>query len=70
MRQQKRPTTAAEAMDYQATFEFQLEAINPMAGMPVLTGEATVQEINLSYDEAGWDVLSPTAVRVESDRSG
>ena len=37
-----------------------------MEGVPVLTGTAAVQEINLSYDEAGWDVLSPTAVRVES----
>ncbi len=40
-----------------------------MEGVPVLTGTAAVQEINLSYDEAGWDVVSPTAVRVESVES-
>ncbi len=62
-----RPVEAA--VDYQATFEFQLEALTPMEGVPVLTGTAAVQEINLSYDEAGWDVLSPTAVRVESVES-
>ena len=50
----------------QATFEFQLEALTPMEGVPVLTGTAAVQEIILSYDEAGWEVISPTAVRVES----
>ncbi len=54
---------------YQATFEFQLEAINPMEGVPVLTGTAAVQEINLSYDESGWDVVCPTAVRIESVES-
>lgn len=53
-------------VDYQATFEFQLEAIKPLEGMPVLTGPAALQEIDFRYDEAGWDVLSPTAVQVES----
>jgi hypothetical protein len=52
-------------VDYEATFEFQLEAIKPMEGVPVLTGTAAVQEISLTYDEDGWDVFSPTAVRVE-----
>ena len=53
------------AVDYKATFDYQLEAIKPMEGLPVLTGTAAVQEIDLSYDEAGWDVFGPTAVRVE-----
>ena len=59
------PRQTAVAVDYKATFEFQLEALNPTKGVPVLTGTAAVQEINLSYDEAGWDVVSPTAVRIE-----
>ncbi len=55
----------AAAGHYKATFEYQLEAINPIEGLPILTGTAAVHEINLSYDEAGWDVAGPTAVRVE-----
>jgi len=52
-------------VDCTATFEFQLEALLPSQGIPVLTGTAAVQEINLSYDQAGWDILSSAAVRVE-----
>jgi hypothetical protein len=59
----------AAAADYQATFEFQLESLKPLEGVPVLTGTAAVQEINLSYDEAGWDVVSPTAASVEAVES-
>ncbi|EMI21392.1 putative membrane protein [Rhodopirellula maiorica SM1] len=55
-----------EATEYKATFEYRLEAVKPLDGVPVLTGIAAVREINLRYDEAGWDVVSPTAVRVES----
>jgi len=55
----------AAAISYKATFEYQLEATRPMEGLPVLTGTAAVQEINLSYDEAGWDVVGSTAVRIE-----
>ena len=62
--------SVAKRVDYKATFEFQLDAIKPLQGIPVLTGNAAVQEIILSYDEAGWDVLSPTAVRVEPFDSG
>ena len=54
------------AVKHQATFEYRLETIKPMEGVHVLTGAAAVQEINLSYDEAGWEVHSPTAVRIES----
>lgn len=50
---------------YRATFEYQLEALNPLEGVPVLTGSASVQQIKLSYDETGWDVVCDTAVRVE-----
>lgn len=52
-------------VDYEATFEFQVEALNPIKGVPVLTGTAAVQEIGLTYDEDGWDIVSPTAVRIE-----
>jgi hypothetical protein len=56
---------AAEAIHYKATFEYQLEAIKPIEGLSVLTGVAAVHEIDLHYDEAGWDVVGATAVRVE-----
>lgn len=52
-----------EAKAFTATFEYQLEAIN-VAGLPVLTGAASVQRIDLSYDEASWDVSAATAVRI------
>ncbi len=54
------------ATKYQARFKYQLEPLKPIEGMPVLTGVSAVQEIDLSYDETGWDVFSPTAVRIET----
>ena len=57
------------AAEYQATFDFQLEALQPLEGIPVLTGTAAVQKINFLYDEADWEVVSPTAVRIESVKS-
>jgi hypothetical protein len=54
-----------QAVTYKAEFEFQLEAIKPTEGLAVMTGTAAVQEIALSYDEAGWEVVGPTAIRVE-----
>ena len=59
----------ADAVDYSATFQYQLESLNPIKGVPLLTGTASVQRIELTYDEAGWDVSCPTAVRVEADDS-
>lgn len=53
------------AVTYKAEFEFQQEAIKPTEGVAVLTGTAAVQEIGLSYDEAGWEVVGPTAIRIE-----
>ncbi|MEM1069608.1 MAG: hypothetical protein AAGI63_11980 [Planctomycetota bacterium] len=55
---------------YEASFEYQLEAVQTVQGIPVLTGSASVQQLELTYDEAGWDVLSPTAVRVETLEAG
>ncbi len=56
---------ADQAADFEASFEYQLEAIQPTAGVPVLTGTAALQTVQLSYDEAGWEISSPTAVRIE-----
>ena len=52
--------------EYTASFDFQVEAVKVTQGVPVLTGMAAVQEIDLTYDESGWDVICPTAVRIES----
>ncbi|MEZ6133700.1 MAG: hypothetical protein R3C53_02200 [Pirellulaceae bacterium] len=54
------------ATEYTAKFAYQLEAIKPMDGLPVLTGAAAVQEIHLTYDETGWAVSSPGAARIET----
>ena len=58
--------SANAAQDYRATFEYQLEALTPMQGMPVLTGPAAVQKIDFHYDEPGWNVACATAVQIES----
>ncbi|MCA9160818.1 MAG: hypothetical protein KDA72_20950, partial [Planctomycetales bacterium] len=57
--------STAMAVDYEAKFEYQLEGVSPTAGIAVLTGTAAVQEVGLSYDEAGWDVTSSNAASVE-----
>ncbi len=62
--EESEPTAAV--VSYEAAFEFQLEAVNPLAGIAVLTGTAAVQEISLSYDEAGWEVTSSSAARIEA----
>ncbi len=59
-------SSTAAAVAYQAKFEYQLEAVEPTAGIAVLTGAAAVQEVSLNYDEVGWDVVSPQAARVET----
>ncbi len=53
------------AVNYKATFEYHLEAIKPTEGLPVLTGVAAVQQIDLSYDEAGWEIAGTSAARIE-----
>lgn len=57
--------TNQPATTYTAKYEYQLEAIQVMNGLPVLTGTAAVQEISLNYDEAGWEVIGPAAMRIE-----
>jgi hypothetical protein len=51
---------------YAASFEFQFEAIQPASGIPVLTGGAALQQIELGYDEANWEVVCLSAARIES----
>ena len=54
----------ATSATFTATFEYQLDAVNT-AGLPVLTGTAAVQRIDLDYDEAGWDVMGQSAIQIE-----
>ena len=56
------------AKEYQAEFEYQLDAVNT-GGIPVLTGTAAVALVDLEYDQAGWEVASDAAVRIESVKS-
>lgn len=63
--QDREPADRSEPVKYQASFEYRLEALQPLEQVPVLTGAAAVQKVELSYDEAGWEVVSPTAVRIQ-----
>lgn len=54
-----------ESKRFVASFEFLLEAVNLQEGIPVLTGSAAVQQLQLSYDEKGWEVSCVTAARLE-----
>lgn len=62
-------SAVASVQQFTATFEFRLEAIDPNKGIRVLTGEAAIQEIELTFSEAGWDVNCSTAVRIEPEDS-
>jgi len=53
---------------FTATFQFQLEAISALEGIPVLTGSATLQQIELIHDEVSWEVECKSAARVESEK--
>lgn len=55
-----------EPKSYKAAFEFQLEAIRCTEGIPVLTGSAALQQIELTYDEANWEVVCDSAARIEA----
>lgn len=63
--EEKVTTTQAAANEYAATFEYQLEAVSPTQGVPVLTSIAAVQVVDLRYEEPGWDVTSTSAIRIE-----
>ncbi|MEM7312907.1 MAG: hypothetical protein AAF497_07120, partial [Planctomycetota bacterium] len=55
---------------FTATFEYQLEALSPMQGIPELTGMASVQQVEVAYDEPDWEISSPQAVRIETLEAG
>lgn len=50
---------------FTATFEFQLEIENPQAGFQIPTGTAAVHQLEVTYNEADWEIVSPAAVRTE-----
>ena len=50
---------------YTATFQFQVEDIQSAEGIPVPTGSAALQQIDLNYDEVNWEVACDSAARIE-----
>lgn len=59
-------TTGSDTREFKASFEYQLEAIQGAAGIPVLTGRAALQEIELTYDDSTLEVVCDAAARIES----
>ena len=59
------PGNVEEAAPFRATFEFQREIADPVAGFFMSTGVAAVQEVNFSYEKAGWEFVCPSAVKIE-----
>ncbi len=55
----------APLKQYTATFAYQLEAVQSTAGIPVLTGAAALQQIDLSHDEPNWEVVCASAARID-----
>lgn len=55
---------------FEATFSFEMECKNPLAGFSLPTGPSSVQEVVATYDRGGWVFRSPAAVKVESLPSG
>ena len=56
-------------VEFEAQFSYQLEDVKLLEGIEVLTGAATAQQIQFEYDEAGWDVFSSSAARIESNQN-
>jgi hypothetical protein len=63
-------TTTIEKPPVRRTFnvsiEYQLEAIQPTAGIPVLTGRSALNQIELTHDEKDWEVVCDSAARIET----
>lgn len=55
----------ADAKKYRLNFDYQIEAVKPSEGIPVLTGIAALHEIDLHYDTPGWEVQCAAATRIE-----
>ncbi|MFG0290126.1 MAG: hypothetical protein ACF8CQ_18240 [Rhodopirellula sp. JB044] len=53
---------------YRASFEYQLEAVDAMKSIPVLTGAASVAKVDVSLDVAGWEIFCDAAVMIEQDK--
>ncbi|MEM9367863.1 MAG: hypothetical protein AAGD07_17870 [Planctomycetota bacterium] len=60
-------TSRDRARDFEVKFEYLLDPIHVTNGIPVLTGIAAIQEIELDYDEPGWTVACASAVQVKTD---
>ena len=62
--------TTVEKLTVRKTFtvsiEYQLEAIQPSAGIPVLTGRSALNQIELTHDEKDWEVVCDSAARIET----
>ncbi|MCA9136959.1 MAG: hypothetical protein KDB00_09370, partial [Planctomycetales bacterium] len=58
--------TGPKTYHFKATFAYQVEAVKPIDGIPVLTGAAAVGQVEIRYDEPGWEVSSPNAAQIES----
>lgn len=54
-----------ESKKYTISFDYQIEAVKPNEGVPVLTGIAALHEIDLRYDTPGWEVQCAAATRIE-----
>ncbi|MEM7015585.1 MAG: hypothetical protein AAF585_29345, partial [Verrucomicrobiota bacterium] len=50
---------------FELDFEFQLEIENLPKGFAIPTGTAAVNELTVTYDEAGWEFASSAAVQIE-----
>lgn len=59
---------AKSPAQFKATFRYQIEGVDLLGGVAVLTGAAAVRRIEVMYEKAGWEVESSAAVRIE-DRS-
>ena len=54
---------------YEATFSYRVESVDRLQGVPVLTGAAASHAIEVAYEEPGWEVTCPAAVRIEPQRN-
>ncbi|MFU7561451.1 hypothetical protein ACMFWY_22410 [Roseiconus sp. JC912] len=50
---------------HKATFEYQIEQVNPLAGITIPTGIAGIQRITVTSNQSGWEVTSPSVVRIK-----
>lgn len=50
---------------FKASFQYQLDGIQTTVGIPVLTGSAALQQIDLRHDEKNWEVVCDSAARIE-----